>query len=227
MSRMNWNWIVWVTLAEEFFVLQYFHDTCVMEITYHIMYYHGIHIKGLYWEGIWCDLITQLLKCLIFIPYPSHAHWVKFSKSNRRPGAWIMKAVLCYDQIFSQNSDQQNHVVWNFTDTISSTETCNAGGFDSHPCIFSCDRDEKMTNRLICFHLALLDCSRDGDIHSLLVHSNSGHCGPSSAHFLTEAWTEPGHVIPSILQTAKSCWHLLIKNTFFFMNRFKSVDLLL
>lgn len=192
------------------------------------MYYHGIHTKGLYWEGIWCDLITQLLKCFIFIHYPSYAHWVKFSKSNRRCGAWIMKAVLWYNQIFSQNSAQQNHMVCNFTDTFSSTETYNTDDFDSHPCIFSCDRDEKMTSQLICFYLALLDCSWDGNIHSLLVHSNSQHCWPSSAHFLTEAWTEPCHVMLCILQTAKSCWHLLIEiSSCLWTCLFKSVDLLL
>lgn len=45
----------------------------------------------------------------------------------------------------------------------------------------------KMTSWLFCFHLAVLDYSQNGNIHTLLVHSDSQRCLPFSALFLTEA----------------------------------------
>lgn len=51
-------------------------------IPYTLLYV--IHINGLYCKGIWCGLITQLLKCCIFIYCFSYANYIKVSKSDRR-----------------------------------------------------------------------------------------------------------------------------------------------
>lgn len=120
------------------FVLQYFHESswqsCVMEITYHTPHYHVIHIKGLYCKGIWCSHITQLMKYCVFIYCSSYANYVNVSKSDRR-----LVASLCSYQIFSLNSDQQNHIVCNFINTFSSVETCNTHEFNTVICV--CGRE--------------------------------------------------------------------------------------
>lgn len=123
LSRMSWNRIVWVTLTGKIFlsydISMRVHDSFMTifcggnNIAYSILScnsYQGTllqrHMVAVSSLSCWnaASLFTALHMQIV-------SEWQKIC-------AWLMKASLCYHQIFSLNSDQQKHIVCNFINTF-------------------------------------------------------------------------------------------------------------
>lgn len=193
LSRMSWNRIVWVTLTGKMF-LSYdisirVHDSFMTifsggnNIAYTILScnsYQGTLLQR-------HMVAVSSLSCWNAASLFTALHMQIVSKSDRRfvLDLWRQASATIWSLAWIPISKSTLSAISSIHFRVMKLVTLMS--LIQSSVYFLMWQRLKMTSWLFCFHLALLDYSQNGNIHSLLVHSDSQSCLPFSALFLTEA----------------------------------------